>query len=288
MKKRIVTICLVAALLATCFAGTYAYLTDIEAAKNVMVLGNVDIEQKEYQRVVENNNWVTTGETDAYGYIPDAIEAYDYDGKLAPAVYADGKVKWDDRNGSESATGAQSYQQSWAAAGAPGSNQLFDDSVKNVVDKFVFVTNTGNSDVYFRTIVLIEAPESVSQGLIHDNFNNNTRYDYNGAAEGRLDAGKSEPHGYTPCPYVTVDGVRYYVVVATHTEALKSGDTARPSLLQLYLDPAATNADCEEFGDSWDVLVLSQAVQADGFADAQTALDTAFGVIDADTLNEWF
>ena len=34
MKKRIITICLVAALLATCFAGTYAYLTDTKAVKN--------------------------------------------------------------------------------------------------------------------------------------------------------------------------------------------------------------------------------------------------------------
>ena len=50
MKKRIVTIALVVALLATCFAGTYAYLTDTDAATNVMTLGNVDIEQIEQER----------------------------------------------------------------------------------------------------------------------------------------------------------------------------------------------------------------------------------------------
>ena len=43
MKKRIITICLVAALLATCFAGTYAYLTDTKAVKNTFTTGNVYI-----------------------------------------------------------------------------------------------------------------------------------------------------------------------------------------------------------------------------------------------------
>ena len=43
MKKRIITICLVAALLATCFAGTYAYLKDTKAQKNTFTTGNVYI-----------------------------------------------------------------------------------------------------------------------------------------------------------------------------------------------------------------------------------------------------
>jgi uncharacterized membrane protein YkoI len=50
MKKRIVTIALVVALVATCFAGTYAYLKDDDAAHNVMTVGNVYIEQLELQR----------------------------------------------------------------------------------------------------------------------------------------------------------------------------------------------------------------------------------------------
>ena len=43
MKKRIVTIALVVALLATCFAGTFAYLTDNKAVKNTFTTGNVYI-----------------------------------------------------------------------------------------------------------------------------------------------------------------------------------------------------------------------------------------------------
>lgn len=41
-------------------------------------------------------------------------------------------------------------------------------------------------------------------------------------------------------------------------------------------------------GGAVDVLVLSQAVQTAGFADPQTALDTAFGDVDAAKAAEWF
>lgn len=43
MKKRILTVALVAALLATCFAGTYAYLQDSEAQTNTFTTGKVYI-----------------------------------------------------------------------------------------------------------------------------------------------------------------------------------------------------------------------------------------------------
>ena len=43
MKKRIVTIALVVALLATCFAGTYAYLMDSESQVNTFTTGKVYI-----------------------------------------------------------------------------------------------------------------------------------------------------------------------------------------------------------------------------------------------------
>ena len=48
----------------------------------------------------------------------------------------------------------------------------------------------------------------------------------------------------------------------------------------------ATNETAEKIGDEYTILVLSQAVQTAGFADAKTALDTAFGEITADN-NPW-
>lgn len=61
MKKKIVTLCLVAALAVTAIGGTLAYFTDTEEATNTFTVGNVDIELKE-------DNWdepdtVIPGET---------------------------------------------------------------------------------------------------------------------------------------------------------------------------------------------------------------------------------
>lgn len=63
MKKRILTVALVVALLATCFAGTYAYLTDTDEQVNTFTTGKVDIALDE--AVVEKDttgNLVATNE----------------------------------------------------------------------------------------------------------------------------------------------------------------------------------------------------------------------------------
>ena len=63
MKKRILTVALVIALLATCFAGTYAYLQDQEEQVNTFTVGNVTISLDE-TKVTKNDagNLVSTGE----------------------------------------------------------------------------------------------------------------------------------------------------------------------------------------------------------------------------------
>lgn len=242
---------------------TIAYLSDTDSDVNVMTVGNVDIEQLEYERVVdEDGNWISTEKEDEYGYKPDDIQEFTQNKPALPAVYQDGTIKWDDRNGSQAASGEGSHQQSWGEAGAPGSNQLFDDSVKNVIDKFVFVMNDGKTDAYYRTVIAVESPEN-NTAEIHLNRNGNSRFIWDN--EGK------------PIGYINVKGSRYALYVATYNEILKPGEISRPSLLQLFLDPTATNEDCAAFGDAWEVLVVSQAVQADmGDMTANEALDEAF------------
>jgi hypothetical protein len=62
---------------------------------------------------------------------------------------------------------------------------------------------------------------------------------------------------------------------------LPAGETTRPSLLQTLLYKTVTNEDCEAIdgngNGTFDIIVLSQAVQTAGFADASTALEEAFG-----------
>lgn len=273
MSKRTLTMIvtmLAALLIAT--TGTLAYLTDTDGAVNVMTIGNVDIEQLEYERVVdENGDWISAGENDEYGYTPDKIQEFTQNKPLLPAVYQDGDVKWDDR--------VNDHQQSWgqleseAGNPAPGFNQLYDDSVQNTVDKFVFAENTGKTDAYVRTWFAFEQGDLTAEefkALIHTNAN--------------------EEHWKweTVAADVEIAGGKYVVAVATYldptsnpTGILAPGSITYPSLLQVFLDPTATNEDMEAIDGNgtgtYDILVLTQAVQATGFEDAAAALKEAFG-----------
>ncbi len=214
--------------------GTIAYLTDTDSAVNVMTVGNVKIEQVEYER---NANGELTDFTQAKPALP---AVYDTE------AWADNGVEV---NGTE--------------------YKVFSDNMKNVVDKIVTVNNTGKSDAYVRTIVAIEAPDYDPEDLIHIN--------YNGTDVKISDTVKVE-----------IDGVKYVVFAFTYNEALAAGEKSAPSLMQLFLDKDADNDFCAKFGDTFDILVLSQAVQSAGFESAQTALDTAFGDVTADKAAEWF
>ncbi len=136
----------------------------------------------------------------------------------------------------------------------------------NAVDKLVSVTNTGKTDAFVRTIIALEAPTD----KIDLSFN---------STDWKMDKTASS---YS----IEVDQVKYDLFVCEYKNVLKPGETTPYSLMQIILDRTATNEDAAAYGDTYDVLVLSQAVQADGFVDAKTALDTAFGVI-SDTNHPW-
>jgi len=64
-----------------------------------------------------------------------------------------------------------------------------------------------------------------------------------------------------------------------------------PSLKQIYMSAQATNESTAlMFGEDgeYTILALSQAVQTEGFDDAKTALDKAFGVTNTENAQEWF
>ena len=279
-RKLVLVLSLVLAL-ALATGGTLAYLSDTDADVNTMTLGNVHIKQLEYERVpqagheIANDAWISTGETDKYDLVPDEVRVFSQGKPLYPAVFADGVIKWDDRAVPQSGDYYQSWQKIISEAGevAPGSNQLFDDSVKNVIDKFVFVENTGKSDAYVRTWFAFEQGELTAE-----------RFDEILKTNGDADHWSWSPETTD----VEIAGHKYVVCVATYmgpksdpTGILAPGAITYPSLLQVYLAPEATNEDVEAIdadgNGRYDILVLSQAVQAAGFADAETALNEAFG-----------
>lgn len=219
---------------ALAIGGTVAYLTSKDSDVNVMTLGNVEIEQVEYER-------------DENGDIVEFTQAK----PALPAVYE---------------------TEAWATDGADingGEYKVFSEDMKNVIDKFVTVNNVGKSEAFVRTIVAIEAPNGDPDNLIHI-------------------SGNKEDTDMTGMFMATIDGVDYFVINFTYKEELAAGEKSAPSLLQLFLDKKTTNEDCELFGNSWDVLVLSQAVQTAGFDTPANALNTSFGEVNEANVIEWF
>lgn len=255
-----------ASVAAISIAGTVAYLTNTDADINVMTLGNVKIEQHEYERVTNADGSFkkeTIDEQTSY-----VLQDFTQGKELVPIV------------GDPSLSGTDPAYAGWdttsvrmSQVDSYGGMQVF--AGKNAQDKFVTVENTGKTDAYVRTLVAIECGTGDAD-LIGTSYHSTwTKNEIGTIAVGG------------------VGGVNYYLVeyvykgasdVSRHVNGvLPAGDTSYPNLSQIYIQSAATNEDMVALdgngNGTLDVLVLSQAVQADGFADANTALDAAFGDI---------
>ncbi|MBP3941256.1 MAG: hypothetical protein J6D00_07185 [Christensenellaceae bacterium] len=228
MKKKILTICLVVALLATAVGGTLAYFTDTDAQKNTFTTGNVAIDL-----------WEDFGDNDALG-----IE------ELIPAV---------------------------------GSAQ--NGTLKNGVEKEVYVTNDGSEDAYVRVHITIptllddgDPTFDASKNILHFNYTPESvvdgKWNWSKTVDGTTG---SNWNSYT----TTIDGVSYNVYVVTYETALKTGETTVDAMSQVYLDSKVTNEDVTRLkaalGEEWKIYVVAEGAQAAGFNDAYEALNEAFG-----------
>lgn len=154
----------------------------------------------------------------------------------------------------------------------------------NYVKKVVTVENTGKNSAYVRTHIAI--PSKLMGYLCLDT--------------------KEENWTYEGVSGTTVGGVDYIVYSYRYNFAITAGEETDVLLRGVYLDAATdvqknpdTNnmefcrrnaeggfdftgiavMDAEGTAYKVNVLVATQAVQADGFADGKTALDNAFGTI---------
>lgn len=259
MKKRILSLALVVALVMVAVAGaTMAYFTDTEQAVNIATIGNVSIKQHELQRVdginYNNNGEICDG---------DELEVFEQGQALYPAY---------PENGGASYTAKQdNADQFWwgdyvtaDVSGNGSSNGLWGDDLHGAMDKFVFVENDGASACYYRTWIALECPEGMefSEGSDKDfmvNINGNNRFTWS-------------EYGHA-----VIDGTRYLIMCATYNIPLESGTISRPSLLQVVMTHHVTNEKAALLNGTYEILVFSQAVQVENFPDAETALTEAFG-----------
>ena len=230
-KKKMVTVCLVVALMAVfAIGGSLAYFTDTDAKANVFTTGNVDIQL--------NENF---GDND-----PATPE------KLVPA------------------TGS-------AQAG----------TLKNGITKEVTVKNIGSEKAYVRVHIAI--PQILDNGdPDFDAGKNVLHFNY---ASDSIGQGKWDWSKTAGTPYegdwnyyeTTIDNVKYNVYVVTYETALASGvETPEKAMHQVYIDSKVSNSDItaikKVLGNNWQIKVIAEGAQAEGFDNAYAALNAAFGV----------
>ena len=237
-KKKIISLCLVVCLLATAIGGTLAYFTDTEAVKNVMTMGNVDIEQIEQER------------SPAGG-----LQPYTQNQTLLPMGGYD-----------------------WEEVTVNGDSFLVLAS-ENALDKIVTVKNKGNSDAYVRTIVALEAGKTEDEAKSVWDKNLVVSYNYDSTQVICEDNNL----------FVQIGDSWFAIVVCTYVDAIAAGTESVPSLTGVGLAPETTQEDVANLKGDYEVLVVSQAVQASDMGDdAGAALDRAFGDVDATNVAEWF
>lgn len=152
------------------------------------------------------------------------------------------------------------------------------ESVNNEIDKCISVTNYGTLPAYIRTILLMENDvNNEIMGKVHCAWCN---YD------GQFRKWVTNADGSELM--VKIGDTNYSVAICTYETALAAGATSDPSLVQLFLDPSATNEWYDLVGDEFSIIAISQAAQTVGFANAEEALNVAFGEVTAENILKWF
>lgn len=248
MKKKILALCLCVALAATAIVGaSLAYFTDTAEATNTFTAGGVKI-----KLIEEQSN------EDHTGLVP-----YEGDKVLMPIVGSAQGEKYP--NGQPMAA--------------------------NYIDKVVTIQNTGKSAAWIRAYYAVPSAlddglgESFNAGMniLHGNFGNNnghTTYE---------NEWKWKNNGKWQYFETEMDGVSYNVYFADYYQPVAAGDTTVQFISGVYLDknvdmkdgkyidPRHPDADLSILEGTVKYPVFAVAVQAEGFDDAASAMDAAFG-----------
>lgn len=168
---------------------------------------------------------------------------------------------------------------------ATGSAQAH--TLKNGIEKEIYVDNTGSEDAYVRIHMAIptllddgDPSFDASANILHWNFAKgnygNGKWNWTKTTGGAGYDAKNWNY-YT----TTIDGISYNVYVATYETALKQNETTVNAIHQVYMDSETTNEDITRLkttlGNNWYIYVVAEGTQAEGFTDAYNALNTAFG-----------
>ena len=266
MKKKLTVIFLCVALAAIAIVGaSLAYFTDTKSAKNTFTVGNVKIDLIESRFHRQGSGG--TGDTSipapsqtASGmkYLKDGVKAF-----------TDDEIKAD----------AEKYSE---YIGERGKNMVPDRRVA----KSPYVINTGANDAYIRIRVMIPTAANNDYVNVHDGGVITNVWCSTSMLSGEFVNTKSG--GQANEPYikkaaVTKDGVTYDVYTFIRVEPLAAGAMTEWNVWNnIGINKDATSADIQKAidagaitatGDTMtlNVLVEADAIQAEGFANADAA-----------------
>ena len=249
MKKKILTLCLVIALAATAvIGGTLAYFTDTEQTTNEMTVGNIDINLEEVKLVVDDEGNQTWVD-------------YDQDDPLNLFP-----VKWEDRA---------------------------EYGMSNNKAARVYNTSSSGKNAYLRTIVAIP---SVLDDVIGLGFAEGEAWNATGS-----DGVKRYGCTWEKIGSATFDGYSHdiYVCDTVGDVAVEKGNYML-SLVSVWMYDTVTNEKLDALVKAegngvtldennmidFDVKVLSQGVQTEGFANYDEAM-ASFGDV-LTNVGDWF
>lgn len=250
MKKRIVTIALVVALVAIAAVGTLAYFTDTDDATNTFVVGNVSIELIEEERDGNGGTKNFTQGKKLYPIVGSAQGEKDALGMPTAKNYVD-KMVTIQNTGSEKA-----YIRAYFA-------------IPSALDDGYETFNAGMNVLHFNfgnKVVngAISSTEGVEWIWTHGN-----KWNYF---------------------ETTIDGIKYNVYFADYYQAVDAGATTEQLVQGVYLDKSFDMKEGKPyaFGEKFDVdagwdwnnvkcPVFAVACQAEGFDNAADAINAAFG-----------
>ena len=167
----------------------------------------------------------------------------------------------------------------------PATGSAQKGTLKNGIEKEVYVDNTGSEDAYVRVHIAVPAilddgdPNfNAAANTLHWNFQNYGNKSWNWTATANAAGYDAKDWNFYT---TTIDNIEYNVYVATYETILKNGETTPNAIHQVYLDSKTTNENIEGIkevlGDKWYIYVAAEGTQAEGFNDAYEALNTAFG-----------
>ena len=185
----------------------------------------------------------------------------------------------------------------------PSVGSAQDGTLKNGIEKEVYVENTGSEDAYVRVHIAIpnvldDGAETfdASSNVLHFNYAKNSIGE--GLWDWSKDANDDKYVGDWNYYETLIDGITYNVYVVTYGSILPGKEIGKEAAVtvdamsQVYLDKKVTNEDitkiktgkdaegndvCEALGDEWKIYVVAEGTQAVGFEDAYQALNESFG-----------